>query len=490
MTGAPAPRAAPRWWPAGVLAATAAVVLALYWRTLGTFFLFDDLASLAIATPQGGKSWTDCLQPELIGFWRPLGSLTTYAVATLFGLRPLAFDLATLAIHVGVCVLCASVARRCFGLGPRGALAAALLMASHIGAWRGVVLVCNTGDTYVAAGFLLGLLAWDRALCAPPGGGTRAREAFGRHAPVFGAFAFCLMAKETGVVLPALLLLWLGVRRGRAGRGHAMVLAAVFVGALAFAAWAAAQQAASRGSYISEGYLRLHPVTTVRSTTDYVVSAFFPYLHTVRWPWADVAWPGAVLWGARLALLAAAAGAAARLWVRRAGSPGTALCAFALLAAFVAVALPGLRPGAPSARFVYPAVPFVVLLVVTAGSGLRGAWRAGATALVAVVWATFVAGFLLSPTVTGFPALARENAAFVEALRREAPAWPDKAVVSVFGYPVPGPNTKSRWGYLQHTLSVFGSGRGATAVLDDILPETTNAYRWTPDWRLEVVDLP
>ena len=68
MTQAPVPRAAPRWWPAGVFVATALVSLALYWRTLGTFFLFDDLAVLAIATPQAGKQWTDCLQPELIGF--------------------------------------------------------------------------------------------------------------------------------------------------------------------------------------------------------------------------------------------------------------------------------------------------------------------------------------------------------------------------------------------------------------------------------------
>ncbi len=472
-------------WGVGTAVAVAAVTLLLYWRMLNTFFFTDDFAVLVLTAPQTGNAWWDCFRPYPIGFWRPAGGLVCHAAAWAGGLHPFAFHLTELALHGEVAWLTGLVALRCFGFTRWWATVAALMMAAHVAAFRGAVQICNSFDVLLAVALLVGLLAWHRALAAPPPVGRIGWIA--RFAPTAAAFALALMSKETGVVFPAIMAAWMFVPAPDAPATspprprwpYRFFIAAMVVVAVGHAAGLFWLQSHSRGSYITEGYLQLSPARLIRSLVDNSLGPFFPYFFLIETPGGGVAWPAGVVHAWRfIVLLAGGAGAVAMV---RGRSPASRRAGFCVVAVFVIMAIPALQKSPPTSRAVYSALPFGVLALWSAVRALRGSARALAVAVVAVLAASFLASFAWSPTVVQWPEKTARYERFVQEIVRVSADWPGEGVVAFYNHPAEMGGPTASWAYLQHALTVFVPGKKIVPALDHVPSGTVKVYQWTPD---------
>jgi hypothetical protein len=126
-------------------------------------------------------------------YFRPLEQLIYWANYGLWGMRPLAYHLAGLALHLTIALLVFRVARR-FTRRLAFAGLAGLLFAVHPAHAEAVQWVAALSDPLVTLFALLAFDAW-----FTPGGGGRARA--------LGFYGLALLCKESAVTLPVLLLL-------------------------------------------------------------------------------------------------------------------------------------------------------------------------------------------------------------------------------------------------------------------------------------------
>ena len=480
-------------WGVATAVAVAAVALLLYGRMLHTFFLTDDFAMFVLTAPQTGNAWWDCFRPYPIGFWRPAAGLVCHAAAWAGGLNPLAFHIAALALHVATACLTGLVALRCFGFSRRWATLAALMMAAHVAAFRGAVQICNSHDVCLALALLLGLLAWHRALAAPPP--TRRGGWIARFAPTTAAFALALMSKETGVIFSAVMAAWMFVPRvdapvadrPRARWPYRLFIAAMVMVTLGYAALLFWLQSRSRGSYITEGYLQFSPIRLVKSLADNSLGPFFPYFFLTETPGGGVAWPAGVVNAWRFIMLAA--GGAGALALVRGRSAAWRRVGFCIVAVFVVMAVPALQKSPPTSRAAYVALPFGVLALWSAVRALRGAARGTAVAVIAVLAASFLASFVWSPTIVQWPEKTRRYERFVQEIRRVSADWPAEGVVTFFNHPAEMGGPTASWTYLQHAITVFVPGKKIVPALNHIPQGTVAVYRWTLDEKLQEMPL-
>ncbi len=315
-------------------------------RPLGRFFLQADTA----AHPASGMARD---------IYRPLPTLTFAADLRLWSLRPWAFRLENLILHGFNALLVLLLFRR-LGLSlPAAALGAGIFLA-HPAQAESVVWVTQRSNLLCLAGMLLALL-W-------LGEGAPGRGKTARAAGVL-AFAAALLSKETAVVFPGLLLLW-DARQDGGGllkkdfwKKKAMLyglLAALVLTYLALRYGALGRWA--QRDFRAGGWLGNFMVGAL-SWWEYVKIVLRPVDLTVSHrQYVDVPWQSPWPW-VGLALFAAQAWLATRLWRRGATLPAYAL-AWPLL-----TTLPVLG--------VVPAVTFVAerfLYAPLAGVGLLAGW--------------------------------------------------------------------------------------------------------------------
>ncbi len=315
-------------------------------RPLGRFFSQADTA----AHPESGMARD---------IYRPLPTLTFAADLRLWSLRPWAFRLENLLLH-GLNAFLVLLLLRRMGLSPPAAALGAGVFLAHPAQAESVVWVTQRSNLLCLAGMLLALLGL--------GEGAPRRGKTARAAGVL-AFAAALLSKETAVVFPGLLLLWDARQDGGGllkkdfwkkkaplyGLLAALVLAYLALRYGALGRWA-------QRDFRAGGWLG-NLLVGALSWWEYVKIVLRPVDLTVSHrQYVDVPWQSPWPW-VGLALFAAQAWLAARLWRRRATLPAYAL-AWPLL-----TLLPVLG--------VVPAVTFVAerfLYAPLAGVGLLAGW--------------------------------------------------------------------------------------------------------------------
>ncbi len=433
--------------------ATAYLLLVLlFWPNLHAFFIFDDIAGLAMSAPQAGVGWGDILSPQGNGFWRPAYLVAQRPVAYWFGLEPLAFHLTALIPLAVAAALTGRMARRLWPDSPTLEWLAPLMLTTHLASWFAGITWANACDSLLTVFLLGGLLAWDGWLRA--GGRLRATL-------VGGCFLLALTAKETGVIYPVMLTLWLWARAPGQRLGWRMV--AVLWGASLLHGLAVIWLQATHDSYATGGFFSASPQNFFRQFTDYYGSLWVPYLHVIDWPLVEVGLPHLFYWGLRLATAGLLAWGGWR-FLRTRGERPVLLC---LALAGVPLVLPSLLRGAPEGRFLYPALPFAVLALAGGLARLRGGWRLGLGITAGLLWASFIVSFYISADINQRRELGEPLARFTEAIQDEAADWRKGAVIGVIDHPHPG-EEPWRWVYAQMHLRLFAPEAEATIRLDEM----------------------
>lgn len=167
----------------------AAVVLAAHVGSLFNFFAYDDLEVIWAAFSDPAVSWTA----------RPLRQWTIAADRWIWGADPFGYHLSNLLVHlagvVGICALGRRLTSR-----PRAGLWAGLLYGTHPILCESVANIANRKELWLVLLAVLSILAFLR------GGRWRWLSA--------AAFVLALLAKESAVAIPVLLLLCDAARRG------------------------------------------------------------------------------------------------------------------------------------------------------------------------------------------------------------------------------------------------------------------------------------
>ena len=214
--------------------------LALYARTLGFAFVWDDFDLIVRNAALQGPDWTALLAQDFwqstgggTGMWRPLVTLSYRIDGVLGGWQPWNFHAVNLLLHAVSAALVARLARA-RGLRAPAALAAGVVFATAPALCEPVAWIAGRTDGIVVLATLLVLLA-----------AARWRESGARLALVAAGLgtALALLAKETALVLPLLLAADAADARARTPLAAPRAWLPVLVSGLVVAGWAMAHRA-------------------------------------------------------------------------------------------------------------------------------------------------------------------------------------------------------------------------------------------------------
>ena len=218
--------ALPSRWPWGWSAppwvtwlVPAAAALLLYARTLGYAFVWDDMDLVVRNAALQGADWARLLAQDFwrstgggTGMWRPWVTLSYRIDGALSGWQPWSFHLVNVLAHAASSALVAILARG-RGVPAWAALGAGLVYATAPALSESTAWIAGRTDAFAALATLAALLcarAW------------RERATFGAAAAMVACTTLALLAKESALVLPALLAadaLDVRARGGGSGRG-------------------------------------------------------------------------------------------------------------------------------------------------------------------------------------------------------------------------------------------------------------------------------
>ncbi len=181
--------------------------MALYAITLGGTYIYDDSFLIGlderVQHPKlWGQFWThDYFNGAIDNLYRPLVSQSYGLQWWVHGNRPWAFHLVNLLLNAGVCALVAELGRRL--LDWRVGLIAGLLFAAHPVHAEAVAGVVGRAELACAAGALGAMVLFLKRPIT-----TR------RAVSIFILCLIAMLSKEQGMLMPALLVALLPVRRG------------------------------------------------------------------------------------------------------------------------------------------------------------------------------------------------------------------------------------------------------------------------------------
>lgn len=164
-------------------------------------------------------------------YFRPLTILSYLTDKSIWGLNPAAFHFTAVLIHTANALLVYALALTFTadsGIPRCSALLAALLFAAHPAGSESVVWISGRTDLLCCLFLLLALLVVTRSELAPSTAGIL----------FFAAFACSLAAKESSIVLVAIVPIWLlSISPNRADRRAMAICAAVAAVALLYFSW-------------------------------------------------------------------------------------------------------------------------------------------------------------------------------------------------------------------------------------------------------------
>jgi len=213
------------------------VALALYARTIGFAFVWDDLDLVVRNAALQGEGWPRLLLQDFwqstgggTGMWRPLVTASYRLDGMLSGWQPWLFHLVNTLAHAAAAVLVARLAAA-RGAGATQAALAGLVYASAPALSEAAAWIAGRTDAFASLAALAALLLARRWRVS--GGG-------GALAGALGCGSLALLAKESALVLPLLLAADAAdARAAPAAPGAGRRATLVVLGALALvAAWA------------------------------------------------------------------------------------------------------------------------------------------------------------------------------------------------------------------------------------------------------------
>ena len=373
----------------------AAVLLASvlpYLNCLENDFVWDDrpliLQNYRIRSPLYiGEIFTrdffDHVDEEIkYGYYRPLVSLSYMLDSRIGGRDAFWFHLANVLFHAANSVLILLLARRVLRGRSGAALAAALVFAVHPVHTESVAWIAGRTDLLAALFMLASILSLDSRLRAGRGG-----------APALSLFLFAaaLLSKETAVVFPAVVAVFLVSFHARSGPRRMVVLAAEYVLVLALYLLVRFVIAAVHAGPASDYTLPVHLYSLLGTFLLYARLLAVPVGLSayITNPLAASVLDPRVLGGA--ALLIALCLAAARAWRRDrplAFFIACGLLSLLPLANVVRISAPG-DMGFPAAeRFLYmPSAFFIAAAVAATATAVKR--RAAAVALLITIVVVF-----------------------------------------------------------------------------------------------------
>ena|GEM_PF-7064304 len=446
--------------------------LVLYSPILNAFFIFDELSLISQCDPNQGKSWIDCLLPIINGFWRPLMLLSGRTLLTLFGYNPVPFHVFPIMLF-SVCSVLTSMLGARMGLSRAWCFSSSFLLIAHFGAFPAVSQLGNVNDLFLSASILCGILAFDSWVK------IRKTQAW-----ILVCFLVSLASKETGVIFPAILVLWSLRYKGECLKRNTKILfGALFLVSLLSVVKTMLLQKVSLHTYMMDERLGFSLKAFIRQGADYIFSMIFPFIHIAQFPFFPIRLPHVVLWMIRGGIFVVSAVVFIGALINNNKRDWGILLAMA----YVAVFFPSLLNTAPEGRFIFSALPFMVLLLCLILRRLKGKLLYGGVAIVCAIWLLFVMGFFRSHTVTGYTKLSRDVEVFIDQAKKAAPAWKKGDHITVFNHPHPGGFW--RWSYCQQLFNIFVPEPRVTLVLDRITSKTTHAYRYESS-RLKEIEIP
>ncbi|MSP56429.1 MAG: hypothetical protein EXR69_12620 [Myxococcales bacterium] len=182
------------------------------WDDEALILLNRALTAPTVRTVLGSDLWC-CSGTDTSGYWRPLTTLSFYADVALFGFQPAWAHLHSLGWHLLCTGLLGALVGRRHGAA-RGALAS-MILGIHPVVSEAVVWIAARNDLLAAAFVLGALLVTDKS--GGPASGLRARGAAIRPIAVGFCALGAALSKESSVLLPLLLVLWIVAHDGLAG---------------------------------------------------------------------------------------------------------------------------------------------------------------------------------------------------------------------------------------------------------------------------------
>jgi len=376
--------------------ALVAVCFALYWRSLGHFFVSDDFLNFE---RNGFRTLADALgffSTRDIDFYRPLPRLHFGVLQGLVGDRTVWWNALGVALHAAASVAAWRLAASLLGRARTAAVLTGVVFAVHFIHVEAVVWASSVTSLYVTLFVLVALLEFRRARET---GSVRARTLS------VAAFAGALLSKETAVAFVPLLVLTTAwrppVSPGGARTPRWPTFGEALPYAILLAAWVAIWLQIDRGGEASPYRMTLG-ANVLKNAAFFLLGGFVPVRYwRVQELWADHAASGlggflAALFGEPLLGVPLALGAVAlAVAVVRGSAEMRAGLAWVVLAAAPFLLLPG-----SGERFLYLPSFGACLVLGVAGEGLLrragklpgGRWTAGA--IVAAGLAVLVAGNL------------------------------------------------------------------------------------------------
>ncbi|CAN5356700.1 hypothetical protein BH09SUM1_BH09SUM1_27120 [soil metagenome] len=450
--------------PAALLsfAAYLSAALLLWAPTLHSFFIFDDISTLAMATPLGRVTLGQCWEPIALGFWRPLPLSLAWIVVRLFGPAPLPTHLLPIFFHALNGTLCFIIGKQ-LGWSGRRSFAAGMLLILHFGAFVPVCSFQTLMDVMVTTGILGGILA-----AISPCAGTM------RLALVAACYLFAIGCKETAVVYPVVVYAWFAVRGRYEPRGLLLRVwvAAVIVTVLHGGAVLCLQRLYG-SSYMQSGRVHFAPVSFVRQMLDYLFSLALPQVHAVAMPWFTPVLSHPVLWAIRFSL------AIGLVLLGIASLRAKDFFTVALVASAAAcLAPPSLLGGAPEARFLYAGIPFFAFLLCHLAGSQNRSVAFGVKAFAVSATLLSLISFRASPTVLRYVESAKTVEDFVQQVSAASADWPDGSMIAIYDHPHPMAEESYRWALCQELFNLFLPEKPITLALDKTPPEAFAAYRF------------
>jgi tetratricopeptide (TPR) repeat protein len=197
----------PAWWG---IAVVLALTFAVYIPTLRYQFVHDDRGQIvdnpavhswnAVPAYFTAHAWAAVMPDEYVNYYRPIFLLWLRINDAVFGSQVWGWHLSTILAHVLTTLLLYLLVLR-LGIGRDVALLAALIFGLHPAHIEGVAWISGVTEPLLGVFLIASLLAYLRSR----GGGAGAVK---WKAASLLLFALAMLEKETGVILPGLLLVY------------------------------------------------------------------------------------------------------------------------------------------------------------------------------------------------------------------------------------------------------------------------------------------
>ncbi|MGI8907945.1 MAG: hypothetical protein ACR2IE_15800 [Candidatus Sumerlaeaceae bacterium] len=455
-----------RWLchPAFLFVLSLLLTIVLYAPTLKAFLIWDDVAILPIVSTPGITGWLRCIQPVDNGFIRPATLLLFKICYSLAGTVPVYYHVSALLIHALVATVTGLLAMRLVPTRNWIGLLACLMLTTHFGAFGIASQLSNSCDSIAALGILLAVLYWDKWLA----------EA-GRVSlwPVWVGFVIALAGKELGVVTPAVLFLFTVGRRALDRRSvRALLRLGVAAGAyLALNLWL---QVTAKISYVNIGEIKISSGGVLPRFLNYVANSYLPFLTVLDWPLPHFHTTGS---GLRIVRRASAALLIISIVASLVRTRYRLPACMVLCAAVVLLPVAPLH-SFPMPRFIYSALPFTILAMLTYLALARVPIRSAGIVLLLQLWLVFIWSVRWSPNTLHFLRTSRAWKKFVSEVGRESAAWAPGSTITVYTNFDHRGRKHISTPYGLALFRVFYPNLLADYVSNKVLPRTTHQYRF------------